>query len=899
MDEWVLLGLLVGAAVLAFPILAIVAFARAGTAQRRLDALEQQVRYLQAQLAGGQAAVVLPPAGSAPTVMPPPVAPYGAPVPGQAWLPPPAPMSPPPMPAPAYMPPTAPPLEPATAPPLAAATADSGGWSRATLEQKLGGNLFIWLGGIALALAALFLVRYAIDQGYLSPTVRVVLAAVFGGVLIGLSDWLRGRDARIAQAVAAAGVASLFGALLASVALYDLIPRPLAGVLAMALTALAIGLALRHGPFVAALGFVGGVLSPIFLGSDTPNVPLLFGYLLAISVGTMAVIRQRGWWWLGWGVLAGDVLWSLAWLAMRLDNWSRHDGELIWVGLFQVAVAGLFVWATWQRVREEGDAPAHVVAKVWVATLVTGLMIVLGIAGAQTEPAGWLCLVLHAAGAFALARYVPRYQWLAVAPVALSLLAFMIWRGDRWLDTAFTQVEPFARTIIVLGGLLAAGAYALMWNAGRPGFWAALSAAAAILHGLLAYGALRQSLPDTSWGLISLGLAVPYLVAAERLARWRLSMAGATEALGFVAVGVAFFIAAAIPLELERQWITMAYAFALPAVAWIAWKLDLPILRWLCWLIVGIVGVRLVVNPSLLDYPLGSWPLVNWILYAYGGAAVAFWVAGWFLKLYADDALSVVVDAAVALFLFLLVTLEIRSLFHPDGLAREHMDFLERASYVAAWGVFAVLALMRDSQSPSPVGLWVWRIAGGLAAAAAILVQSLLFNPVFVGGDVGTTPIVNGLLLGYAVPALLAAAAAWWLARSSDAASRAIAGASAVFLLFVFLSAEVRHLYHPTFDGDPFGADGAELYLYSVVWLAFGVALLALGMWRRIPAARHAGMAVVCLTICKVFLVDMSGLGELLRVFSFLGLGAVLLALAYFYRRLVFTDEPKAPAAGP
>jgi uncharacterized membrane protein len=245
------------------------------------------------------------------------------------------------------------------------------------------------------------------------------------------------------------------------------------------------------------------------------------------------------------------------------------------------------------------------------------------------------------------------------------------------------------------------------------------------------------------------------------------------------------------------------------------------------------------------------------------------------------------------------VTLEIRSLFHPDGLARERMDFLERATYVAAWGVFAVLALMRDSQSPSPVGLWVWRIAGGLAVAAAILVQSLLFNPVFVGGDVGTTPIVNGLLLGYAVPALLAAAAAWWLVRSTDAASRTIAGASAVFLLFVFLSVEVRHLFHPTFDGDPLDADGAELYLYSVVWLAFGVALLALGMWRRVPAARHAGMAVVCLTIAKVFLVDMSGLGELLRVFSFLGLGAVLLALAYFYRRLVFTDEPKAPAAGP
>lgn len=890
MDEWVLLGLLVGAAVLVFPILAIAGFVRAGAAQRRLDALEYQVRYLQAQLAGAAPAAPMPDAPPVVGAPPPQVSPQQPPPPGQAWIP-----APQPIPAPSYAPPSPPPM---AVPPLAASTPDSGGWSRETLEQKLGGNLFIWLGAIAVALAGLFLFRYAIDQGYLPPTVRVILGTAAGFVLIGIAEWLRSRDARIAQAVAAAGVAVLFAALLASAALYELIPKSLAGVLAIALTAFAIGLALRHGPFVAALGFVGGVLSPIFLGSDTSNMPLLFGYLLAISVGTLAVIRHRGWWWLGWGVLAGDVLWTVAWLVMRLANALKHEGELIWVALFQVAVAGLFVWATWRRVREEGDAPAHVVAKVWVATLVTGLMLVFAIAGAELQWAGWLCLALHAAGIYALARYVPRYQWLAIAPVAFSLLAFMIWRGDRWFDTAFQQVEPFARTIGIMGGLLAAGAYALMWNAGRPGFWAAVSVAAASLHLLLAYGALRHGLPDTTWGLISLGLAVPYLIGAERLARWRLQMPGATEALGFVAVGVAFFVAAAIPLELQRQWITMAYALTLPAVAWIAWKLDLPILRWLCWLIVGVVTVRLVVNPAVLDYPLGRWPLVNWILYTYGLAAVAFWLANWFLKLWADDELTVIVDAAAALFLFLLVTLEIRSLFHPDGLARERMDFMERATYVAAWGVFALLALMRDSRASSSMGRWVWRFAGGLAMAAAVVVQSLLLNPVFVGGDVGTTPIVNGLVLGYAVPALLAAVAAWWLASSTDIVSRTIAGAGTVFLLFVFLSVEVRHLYHPSFDGDPFDADGAELYLYSVVWLAFGAALLALGMWRRVPAARHAGMALVCLTIVKVFLVDMSGLSELLRVFSFLGLGAVLLALAFFYRRFVFTDEPKAPAAG-
>ncbi|MCW5747010.1 MAG: hypothetical protein KIT36_12525, partial [Alphaproteobacteria bacterium] len=54
MDGWVVLGVLVALAMLAFPVLASAGFVRAGTAQRRLDALEYQVRYLQAQLGGGQ-----------------------------------------------------------------------------------------------------------------------------------------------------------------------------------------------------------------------------------------------------------------------------------------------------------------------------------------------------------------------------------------------------------------------------------------------------------------------------------------------------------------------------------------------------------------------------------------------------------------------------------------------------------------------------------------------------------------------------------------------------------------------------------------------------------------------------------------------------------------------------
>ena len=73
-------------------------------------------------------------------------------------------------------------------PPLPAAVAEpvQVGW-----EQRLGARAFLWIGAITLALAAVFLVRYSIEEGYLSPEVRVILAALFGFALIGGAERMR------------------------------------------------------------------------------------------------------------------------------------------------------------------------------------------------------------------------------------------------------------------------------------------------------------------------------------------------------------------------------------------------------------------------------------------------------------------------------------------------------------------------------------------------------------------------------------------------------------------------------------------------------------------------------------------------------------------------------------
>ena len=60
-----------------------------------------------------------------------------------------------------------------------------------SLEERLGTQWAVWVGGLALALGGIFLVRYSIEAGLLGPRVRVILGALLALVLIAAGEWAR------------------------------------------------------------------------------------------------------------------------------------------------------------------------------------------------------------------------------------------------------------------------------------------------------------------------------------------------------------------------------------------------------------------------------------------------------------------------------------------------------------------------------------------------------------------------------------------------------------------------------------------------------------------------------------------------------------------------------------
>ncbi|MGO8916512.1 MAG: DUF2339 domain-containing protein [Stellaceae bacterium] len=86
---------------------------------------------------------------------------------------------------------------------------------------------------------------------------------------------------------------------------------------------------------------------------------------------------------------------------------------------------------------------------------------------------------------------------------------------------------------------------------------------------------------------------------------------------------------------------------------------------------------------------------------------------------------------------------------------------------------------------------------------------------------------------------------------------------------------------------DAFQSDGLLLH---------GVALVGIGIYRRLAALRLASLAIITLTVAKAFLCDMCNLTGPHRAASFLALGFSLIGVGYLYQR--FCPPPSAPGSG-
>jgi uncharacterized membrane protein len=84
----------------------------------------------------------------------------------------------------------------------------------------------------------------------------------------------------------------------------------------------------------------------------------------------------------------------------------------------------------------------------------------------------------------------------------------------------------------------------------------------------------------------------------------------------------------------------------------------------------------------------------------------------------------------------------------------------------------------------------------------------------------------------------------------------------------------------------------------SALWALVGLGLLVAGLLRGSPAVRYAGLALFGVSLAKIFLYDLAELSSITRAFSFIFVGALLLAGGFFLQRLSGSIGPRAAEDG-
>lgn len=166
----------------------------------------------------------------------------------------------------------------------------------------------------------------------------------------------------------------------------------------------------------------------------------------------------------------------------------------------------------------------------------------------------------------------------------------------------------------------------------RP--WTVYAAALAGPFWFIGLSELYQALFGySSNGVLPVVLGALSLGAVMLARRMSTTLDPAPRALVWFAAVALSFVALAIPLQLDREWITIGWAvqgFAILAL----WKrLDHPGLKYFGLSLLAVVFVRLVLNGEVLTYHTGTGlPIVNWLMYTYLVPAAAMLGGGYILQ---------------------------------------------------------------------------------------------------------------------------------------------------------------------------------------------------------------------------------------------------------------------------
>ena len=431
----------------------------------------------------------------------------------------------------------------------------------------------------------------------------------------------------------------------------------------------------------------------------------------------------------------------------------------------------------------------------------------------------------------------------------------------------------------------------------------------AIAYYCITFGLLWDQY-EVWFGLISLSLALFYGVVGY--ASIKRSGAPPQVALYSLATGL-LFVTIAVPLQLEGEWITIAWAAEGAILTGVGLTVVSRRVRMFAMGVFAVALFRLLVIDTTATESRDFELFANDRFPTFVVAIAAFYVAA-FLYRRSRGAIAEW-EAHIASLLFISA-----NLLTVWALSAEVINFFERKELEAIG--FNPAQDARNAQASTLTAVWAFygiavvgvafaRRSAALRLLAigliALVVAKLVLFDTFVIELPRTslTPVVNIYFLAVAATFALVVYAAFLVAHNR---SQRFPGERYLFATLVVvanavalwgLSAESWRFLTGEEHSSATDLDSAKHLSLTVFWTLYAIGLIAAGIARRSRVLRLAGIGLILIPVAKLFIFDIFLLEQGYRVAAFVTLGVLFLALGLAYQqysevfRGFFSDTPQ------
>ncbi len=908
MDDLAGILVLIGLAVLAVPILLVIALVSISGLKRRVSDLEADVRHLRAapRAAAAPATAPAPPTSARvvetaddlaadadaprePTlaeltrkasvqepkaVFPQPEPPVSAapvtPVPTAAPVPPPLPQAPrtatPPPPSRPYVPPP-----PATPDVFTVA-------ARAVKRWFTVGNVPVKIGMLVLLAGVAALLKYAVDQGMFTLPIELRLVGISAAAIAGLVFGWRQREDKRAFALALQGgaIGVLLLTVFAAFKRFDLLEAvPAFGITVVLIAGMGVLAVLQNSKTLAVLGILAGFMAPIWLSTGSGNHVALFSYYAVLNAAILAIA-----WWRPWRVLnlLGFVFTfgiGTVWGVLQYDanKFSTTEPFLLLFFAFYLVIPILYARKQPASRGDFIDGCLVFATPLIVFTLQAGLLM-------PTQDSPRMPLALFALGLGVLYAVLAKlfihreryaalgtsYALLAVGfatlavPLALSAratasvfalegaaLAWLGLRQQRWLPQLTGAGLQLAAALALFIGI--SGYWPDEQAIANPTFMGALLIALAGFASAWAYrrdGKSQVALLYYLWGLAWwCGNAV------NEITRFIAHDTIADALLAFVA------LTGWLAAEVHRRRPTSA--LALTTLAGLVAAIPLALAQmdahaqpfagygsW-AWLVFALLGIRSLLCLRASEDRFGAWAqFAWWVVWPTVASLLFSWLADRFTLAQGWQMALLALPWLLAIML---------SMFRWSWLAVPQGERFTPYRTALQTLYFMVL------------GFW-WLVALFLPGGSAPLPWIPLLNP-----------------MELTQLAVLALAARWLWSEQSPAwlqRLRIFKLSVAGFLMVTFVTLRAVHQWGGVeWDAGMLSTSLAQTSL-TVVWSVLGVLGWVIGSRRGQRGLWLAGAVLMGVVLAKLVFVDRQHLGNLLGIGSFIAYGLLCTLVGYF-----------------